>query len=286
MSVKLIGIEDVVPNAVKTTGQRGDGIEESVAQPNDENSVFLSERLSGCDFVAMWRSDFLAEIELQGASQDGNYRDACHQRNGYLALHQTARGDGDGQCQGEGPKIKGQIALLQYFLQEFRKEVAHSPSQQQGEQQQREDFQQDRQKGAEKADAGIGIDQGQKNRHDNGHAEIHQYQVRSDGCRAAAQLGCNDGRSRSSGTNHTKHGCLQDHGVSLVGKSHGKQSQQHKCRQLHGQQLEMPRPPSQVFRTQLAAAQKHHGKEQSGLNHLHRATAGISQRIGKLAGIV
>lgn len=249
LSVKLIGIEDVVPYAVKTAGQRGDGIEKSVAQPNDENGVFLSERLSGRDFVVMRRTDFLAEIELQSASQDGNYRDARHQRNGYLALHQTARGDSDGQCQGECPKIKGQIALLQYFLQEFRKEVAHSPSQQQGEQQQREDFQQDRQKGAEKADAGIGIDQRQKNRHDKGNAEIHQYQVRSDGCRAATQLGCNDGRSRSSGTNHTKHGGLQNHGVSLVGKSHGKQSQQHKGRQLHSQQLEMPRPPAQIFRT-------------------------------------
>ena len=96
MSIKLVGVVEVVPDAVKAAGQRGDGIEKSVTQPNDEDGVFLSERLSGRNFVAMRRTDFLAEIKLQSASQNGYHRDARHQRNGHLTLHQTARGDGNG----------------------------------------------------------------------------------------------------------------------------------------------------------------------------------------------
>ena len=70
--VELIGVEEIVPDAVETTHYGGNRGEEGVAHPYGEHGVLLAHRLSGGDSVVIAQSYFPAEPELHDAAYQGD----------------------------------------------------------------------------------------------------------------------------------------------------------------------------------------------------------------------
>lgn len=63
--IELGGVEYVLPNDIKARSEGSDGIEVGRANPDGEDSVFLSERLSASNGVVCGFADGFASEELE-----------------------------------------------------------------------------------------------------------------------------------------------------------------------------------------------------------------------------
>ena len=70
VAVELVGVDEVVPDAVEAAYYGGDGGEEGVAYPDGEDCVFLTAGLAGGDFLSVEAPDLAPEPELEGAAYE------------------------------------------------------------------------------------------------------------------------------------------------------------------------------------------------------------------------
>ena len=110
-AVELVGVDQVVPDAVEAAGDGGDGGEEGVAHPDGQHGVFLAERLAGGDGVAVVAPYSAAEVELAGAACERYGHEPELGGECYGGMDDASRGHGHGKGEGYGPEVERQVLM-------------------------------------------------------------------------------------------------------------------------------------------------------------------------------
>ena len=111
MIVELIGIEDIVPNAVEATCDGSNRREEGVAYPDGKHGVLLPKSLSCRDFILVSRPYLPPEPKLHDAAAEGNCHEPKLRRHRHRAVNDAPRCHRCCQCEGNGPEIKRKVLI-------------------------------------------------------------------------------------------------------------------------------------------------------------------------------
>ena len=129
-----------MPYAVESAHYGCDGSEECIAHPYGQYGVFLSERLSGGDFLAVAFPDLSSEPELQGAA-DKRYGDKPQlSGEGYLAVYDASGCDCESQSQSDSPQVERQFLIFAKAFGYMRREPSQKHCGDKRQEEQREDF--------------------------------------------------------------------------------------------------------------------------------------------------
>ena len=79
-AIELPGIHRIMPNAVKSSGNRCNRCKECICEPNGKDSIFLSQRLSAGNRIAVATTDVATKGKLHNATNE--------RHQGYPHLHE------------------------------------------------------------------------------------------------------------------------------------------------------------------------------------------------------
>ena len=147
LPVELVGVEEVVPNAVEAAGDGRNGAQEGGAKPDGEDGVLLAEALSAADAVVVAGANRFANGKLNDAAEERNAGDAQLVAKAHVAVDDAAHGNGKGNNQRYGPKVEGHLGALHQPTVPLGEVNPNDPGCQKGEDEQRENLVQDNQEG-------------------------------------------------------------------------------------------------------------------------------------------
>ena len=106
VTIQLVRINQVVPDAVKTADNRSDRGKECITHPNGQYCVFLAEGLTGRNLVTIQFSNLTTEIKLQAATQQRNHYKPCLSGDIDCRVDEAAGSYSYGKSERNSPKIE------------------------------------------------------------------------------------------------------------------------------------------------------------------------------------
>ena len=265
--IQLIGIDSVVPDAVKSASDGCHGIHKGVGRPDDEDGVFLSKSLSAADAVVVAATYAFADKELQNTAnqRDNQYQHKAPHR--YSAMHQRPCGYGQSKRQSHHPQVEGQIFDTGNQLQQLGEQEPHNPRQKEREHQQRKNlFYNDKERMPE-AVADSRIDKRDERRHNNCRHHVADDGV-GDKCeRVAAELVGNDNGGGGRGADEANHGALYHNLRFGIAHKPENQRQRDECSGLYQCQPQVPAARTDFCRVNLAKRDEKHTEQQRWLHN-------------------
>lgn len=270
--VQLIGIDKVVPDAVKTADHGSDGRKKGIAHPDGQHRILLSQGLPAGDSVPVKPAYLSAHIKLQNTAEQRNGHQPQFRGEGNLAVHNAAGRDGSRQHQCNSPKIKGKLLIMRQHKMQPGKKMPDQHCGNQRQKQQREDLAENQRRGSEQSHAGMGVYKRNQGRNQQSRGQIDQYGVSGDMGHIAPQFFGDDRSCCGRGANQAEHGPFKHHPHAVLGNQHENDGQHTEKSGLKQQQPEMPAAQTEFFGIYLAEREKQHGKDEQGLHDFYGFT--------------
>ena len=194
--IKLVGIIDVVPNAVEASRNGSDGSQKRVSHPNCEHRVFLPQSLPCTDRVVIVLSYAFPSPELQRATNERHGSNTYLIRYGNRAVHNAFNRHTDGKGQRDCPQIERKVFAARDHTVEARKTIAHEHCQKKRAEEQGENIAQDEREVGSESEIVMRVNERHEYRDDQGDHEVDKDGVCRQACRAPSQFSGDYGRSR------------------------------------------------------------------------------------------
>ena len=213
MPPQLQTVEQVLPDDVEGQEHRRQRLQVGVGHPDAHGRVFLSEELAARHGVTVTVPEPLAEAELYGAH---HRRENCSVKDNILVSttlqENVVDGVSQGDEQGDGPKVKRQVAVFAEPFVGFRRPDLQRQHKEKGETECGGDALQNHQEGGPEAQLRMNADDGEIERRGDGHHQVAEHGVSSGRHAVGAEHGGDDHHRGGHGAERTHHESLR-HGL-------------------------------------------------------------------------
>lgn len=199
-----------MPYGIESAGDGGDGVHESITQPNGEDGVFLAKGLGRADGTAALNPHPMAQPKLEDAADEGNEGNGAELREAFGAVDDAMGGDGYGDAEGYGPKVETEVTQGNKLAVEGWKQVAYELGEKKGADKHGENLGHNPQEGGEKGDFATTLKEGKAEGDDEGYGQVDEYGVHGNIGSIAVELLGYYGGSSSGRADETEHGAFDE----------------------------------------------------------------------------
>lgn len=207
--IKLPGIEEVLPNCVKTSGNGCYRSQIGIAEPDEKAGVFLPERLTRSDSGLTVFREVPSDVELNCAASHGYKHYAKDSTDTYMAMDEGFGREDHCEGESEEPEVERPMAISHQPPLELMGAIPYYPCKETWSYQHREDFEEDPEDIPPESDSRGWVDPGNQSWNEQGGYGIYYYYI-ADGFREGSfEPVCNDACGSCCRADETNHSAFQ-----------------------------------------------------------------------------
>ena len=175
--IKLPGIEEVLPNCVKTSGNGCYRSQIGIAEPDEKAGVFLPERLTRSDSGLTVFREVPSDVELNCAASHGYKHYAKDSADTYMAMDEGFGREDHCEGESEEPEVERPMAISHQPPLELMGAIPYYPCKEAWSYQHREDFEEDPEYILPESDFRGWVDPGNQSWNEQGGYGIYDYYI-------------------------------------------------------------------------------------------------------------
>ena len=190
--IKLPGIEEVLPNCVKTSGNGCYRSQIGIAEPDEKAGVFLPERLTRSDSGLTVFREVPSDVELNCAASHGYKHYAKDSADTYMAMDEGFGREDHCEGESEEPEVERPMAISHQPPLELMGAIPYYPCEETWSDQHREYLEENAEYILPESDFRGWVDPGNQSWNEQGGYGIYYYNI-ADGFREGSfEPVCND----------------------------------------------------------------------------------------------